>query len=77
MKALISPKELVALDDGGQGCRVAQVSENAFDVAPPLFWVDCPSECLADAWYFDAGDSTCKSIPTPYFNQETPIEVLP
>jgi hypothetical protein len=77
MKALISPNELIEAGDGGHGYRVAQVADTAFDIAAPLFWVDCPNDCTADAWYFDAGDGTCKPVPAPYFYQETPVEVLP
>lgn len=40
------------------GCqRVAEVEPdtNVFEVAPPLYWVDCPDDCSADAWYFKDG----------------------
>ena len=39
-----------------EGCaRVAEVAENSFDVASPLFWVDCPDECVANEWYYKDG----------------------
>jgi len=38
------------------GCqRVAQVQEQGFDVAAPLFWIDCPNDCVPDEWYYKDG----------------------
>jgi hypothetical protein len=48
MKALISPSE-----HHGDGVRVAQVSDQEFPVAEPLFWVDCPDATHADMVYVD------------------------
>ena len=45
-KALISPLE---------NNRIAQVEQVEFEVAEPLFWVDCPDECLADQWKYVDG----------------------
>jgi hypothetical protein len=43
MKALISPNE---------GYRVAEIHETGFDVAEPLFWVDCPDGIKQyQCWY--------------------------
>ncbi len=33
--------------------RLAEVIDHEFDVAEPLFWVDCPDEAIADLWYYD------------------------
>ncbi len=33
--------------------RVAQVADEAFPVAPPLVWRDCPDEAVADLWIWD------------------------
>lgn len=56
MKALISPNEkVVAVDGIVLGVRVAQISETEFEVSEPLFWSDCPDECLADVWYYNEG----------------------
>jgi hypothetical protein len=63
MKALISPEEKVALGSDGDGVRIAQVEQVEFEVAHPLFWVDCPSECTAENWYFDPVDNVCKLTP--------------
>jgi hypothetical protein len=44
--------------------RVAQVEtdENVFEVAPPLFWVNCPEDCKADQWYYKDGFIYVKPI---------------
>ena len=64
-KALISPVEAVnrvaswntsvdpcepVIEAVQNGARIAQVSDSAFDVAPPLFWVDC-EDAVADGDY--------------------------
>lgn len=48
MKALISPNEVYSDNYGNTfGMRVAAVADEAFDVAAPLFWVDCSDDtCL-------------------------------
>jgi hypothetical protein len=49
--------------------RVAQVEPDnqAFPVAEPLHWVDCPDNCVADEWYFK--DEQCyvkpQNVPQP------------
>ena len=55
MKALISPIELRQ-----QGYRVADIAENAFEVAEPLFWVDCDDTVKADQFWFDPSNQTIK-----------------
>ena len=65
MKALISPNEQVTDYQGNVGERVAQVeSDNqTFPVANPLFWIDCPDDCVADVWWYYQG--SCQLIPQP------------
>ena len=60
MKALISPNE-----PRETGYRVAEVSSNQFDVASPLFWVDCSNETVADQFWYDPDDQTIKPVPVP------------
>ncbi len=48
--ALVCPNEPV-LD----GYRVAQVEEVVFPVGDPTYWMECPSETVADFWYFKDG----------------------
>lgn len=47
-KALISPNELVGL-----GCRVVEVCDADFEVASPLFWVDCPDDLDITKVYYN------------------------
>ena len=54
--------------------RVAEVQEdaNVFPVGEPLFWTDCPDNCVQDQWYFDSVDSVCKPVvnaPMPQLAQ--------
>lgn len=58
--ALISPNEPVET-----GYRVAEVSDNTFEVAPPLFWVECADDVVADQFWYDPSDDTIKPIPVP------------
>ena len=60
MKALISP-----IEQRETGYRVAEVTSNSFDVAPPLFWVDCADDVVADAYWFDPSDNSFKVTPEP------------
>lgn len=64
MKALVSPNEKSYSYDGTLlGQRIAQVEEVGFPVAPPLFWTDCPSDCVADLWYYSDGQCLPKPVP--------------
>jgi hypothetical protein len=61
-QALISPTEKVYKYDGTfLGDRVAEVTAQPFEIAPPLFWVACLDDCVADQWYYDG--SACQQIP--------------
>lgn len=44
-------------------CRVAEVESKTFEVAEPLFWVDCPDNCLADQWYYNIESKQCFPVP--------------
>jgi hypothetical protein len=63
MKALISPNEQRTDYQGIVGARIAQVEQTTFEVAPPLFWVDCPENCVADVWWYY--QDTCQPMPEP------------
>jgi hypothetical protein len=80
MKALISPNESFNLSwisswDNDTpvyseilDCqRVAEVEPDnkVFDVAPPLHWVSCPDNCIADEWYFKDGQCFIKPQDEP------------
>lgn len=78
-KALISPNELITYTSGWtdqvppqpiyttvpNGERVAEVSENPFEVAPPLYWVDCADNIVADQFYYDSVLNTFVIVPDP------------
>jgi hypothetical protein len=65
MKALVSPNEIIfSYEHQPIGKRVAQVCEQKFDVAPPLFWLPCPEECQADRWYYNE-EGVLLPIPLP------------
>lgn len=64
MKALISPNE---------GFRVAEIHETGFDVAQPLFWVDCPDDAVADQFWYDQEDQSVKPPVLPDPDQPQPV----
>ena len=47
--------------------RVAEVEpdDKIFQVAQPLYWVDCPDNCVADTWYYKDGQVQIKPQDTP------------
>jgi hypothetical protein len=54
--------------DSIENCqRVVQVEPDnmTFPIALPLHWVDCPSDCEADIWYFKDGLVYIKPIDVP------------
>jgi hypothetical protein len=75
MKALISPLESVST-----GVRIAQVGAQQFEVANPLYWVDCPSDCNASTWFYNEATLNCELIPIPVStaeeNKTTAINLL-
>ena len=65
MNALISPSENVIDVNTGEviGERVAEVCQQPFEVAPPLFWMACAEDVQADVWYFDTTSQELKLTP--------------
>jgi hypothetical protein len=75
--ALISPKETVSYVSGWTGIRpqqpivttianaerVAETATEFFEVAPPLFWVDCADDIVADEWYYNGVTQQFSVIP--------------
>lgn len=57
--ALISPNE-----PRETGYRVAETNTNAFEIAPPLFWVECLDDIVADQFWYDPTDEQIKAIST-------------
>jgi hypothetical protein len=60
MKALISPTE-----PRETGYRVAQVEQQEFEIAPPLFWVACADYVVADQYWYDPSEEQIKLISQP------------
>ena len=81
MKALIDPRFSVQYVDSWSGtplkpvyatypdsARVCQVADAEFEVAQPLFWVDCADDVIADEFYYD----TQQNIIFPVVNAPKP-----
>lgn len=45
--------------------RVAEVADQTFPVAEPLFWIDCADDVVADQWYYDTDTQAIIVIPNP------------
>lgn len=64
--ALISPNESVYSYDGSfLGQRVADVKKTSFEIAPPLFWVECADDVVPDQFYYSDGNIISVPIPAP------------
>lgn len=46
------------------GGRVADVAAQEFPVAAPMFWVDCPDECVAGVWTYNGAECVAPA-PVP------------
>lgn len=70
--ALISPNEIAQT-----GYRVADTSINPFEVASPLFWVECADEVITDVYWYDPTNGSFKLTPIlepePFVPQPQPI----
>lgn len=84
-KALISPNESPIKYISGytetnqpiysnypDSCRVAEVCDSEFEVAPPMFWADCNDDVIADQFYYD----TANQIINPIINAPLPDSIL-
>ena len=64
-QALISPNEQVYSYDGTLlGERVAETTTTPFEVAPPLFWMACNDDVVADQFYYSE-NGTIEKVPLP------------
>lgn len=64
MYALISPNEpIYSYDETLLGQRIAQVQSDTFEVAPPLFWVECADDVSPDQFYY--ADGQIMPVPKP------------
>ena len=65
-KALISPNEIAKdCNNVSVGVRVCEVMNTEFEVAEPLFWVDCEDRVVADLYYYNNQTQTIIEIQ-PY-----------
>ena len=60
MRALISP-----IEQANIGYRIAEIHKTGFEVAEPLFWVECFNNLVVDEYYYDPLDNIIKTIPKP------------
>ena len=49
-------------------CRIAEVADSEFEIAPPLFWVNCADDVTAENYWFD----TSNDIINPIVNAPQP-----
>lgn len=68
MKALISPLE---------NDRIVEVAAQSFEVASPLFWVDCPDNCTTEWTYVDGQFiPPAPYVPSAETNKATAVTLL-
>lgn len=44
--------------------RIAEISANTFEVASPLFWVECADDVTSQTHYFDSATNTIQPLPS-------------
>ncbi len=54
--------------------RVAEVVSRNFEVAPPLFWIYCDNNVVADEWYFNNVTQNVELVPPPAPYPNDPVE---
>ena len=76
-KAIIDPRESVTKIIGWtsatppmpiseaipDSARVAEIADQTFPVAVPLFWIACADDVIADQWYYDTVTQAIIVIP--------------
>ena len=65
MKILICPNEPV-IDPNTQqviGVRICDIVEIPFEVAEPLYWIDCPDEVMGSTHYYNTETQTFNEHP--------------
>lgn len=72
-KALLNPKQVANHIIGWSnnspiygaytnGVMICEVAEQEFDVAPPLYWVDCEDDVISYQYYYDTVAQTINLI---------------
>ena len=89
-QALISPDETVSYISGwtdikpyqpiyfviADAARVAEVCDVNFPIAPPLFWVDCADDVVADQWYYNKITQQIILVPPPAPRPDATVEIV-
>lgn len=76
-KALISPLEVVYnLDNIAIGVRIAEVRDDLFPVADPLYWIDCDDIIDANQYYYNEQTEIFDLIPRNVFSLEEMISMM-
>lgn len=87
-KALISPNETVSYLSGwtsnkpyqpiysviADAARVAEICDVDFPIAPPLFWIDCADNVVADEWYYNKITQQLIPVPPPAPRPDATVE---
>ena len=63
--ALINPNEKINFENQEIGERIAQVEDQTFEVALPLFWTPCDDDVVADQFYYNTTDEQIYPVPVP------------
>jgi hypothetical protein len=45
--------------------RIAEVADQRFNVAPPLYWMECADDVTAEEWYLDTATGLITKEPDP------------
>ena len=75
-QALISPNEPVSynyVNPVQTGWRVAEVADQSFEIAPPMFWIECVDNVIADEYYYDNINGVINPIPSIPPAQDQPV----
>jgi hypothetical protein len=52
-------------------CRIAEICDTEFEIAPPLYWVDCADDIVAHEFYFDTVTSEILPIVNVFAEEES------
>jgi hypothetical protein len=77
MKILISPNEKVFDPNTNEelGMRCCDMHEAGFEIAPPLYWVDCPEDVNSSSHYYD-GEQFKEIPPVSSTQSDIPVTVV-
>jgi hypothetical protein len=57
-----SQKYIPVYETYENSARVCEVQDLEFSVAPPLFWMDCADDIIADHFYYDTVTQTINNV---------------